>query len=159
MPGDRALWQEAIRDVRPLRLRSTPLPSPVPETRTSAADQQHGSAAQALDRFAGLGRANAERLKRGLHKIEARLDLHGMTQTEAHRELAAFVAASRELGLRCVLVITGRGLTPNGSGVLKGSVPRWLEKPELRRQVLAIAPAQPRHGGAGAIYVLLRRRR
>jgi len=115
--------------------------------------------APALDRFSGIDRANAERLKRGLHQIEARLDLHGMTQSEAHRALFEFVHASRDGGLRCVLVITGRGFGPNGPGVLKSSVPRWLEQPVLRRQLLAIAPAQPRHGGAGALYVLLRRQR
>jgi DNA-nicking Smr family endonuclease len=113
----------------------------------------------ALDRFAGIDRANAERLKRGLHRIEARLDLHGMTQAEAHRELAAFVAVSRDAGRRCVLVITGRGLGPSGPGILKNALPRWLEEPGLRHQILAIAPAQPRHGGAGATYLLLRRRR
>jgi DNA-nicking Smr family endonuclease len=111
-----------------------------------------------LDRYAGIDRSNAERLKRGLHKIEARLDLHGMTQAEAHQVLTGFIRASRDAGRRCVLVITGRGLSPNGPGVLKSAVPRWLAEPELRHQVLATAAAQPRHGGTGAIYVLLRRR-
>jgi len=111
-----------------------------------------------LDRFAGLDRANAERLKRGLHRIEARLDLHGMTQAAAHGALSAFIAASRAAGRRCVLVITGRGLGQSGPGVLKSSVPRWLEEPELRQYILAIAPAQPHHGGPGATYLLLRRR-
>jgi DNA-nicking Smr family endonuclease len=126
-------------------------------TERSRADTSSPSAA--LDRFAGIDRANAERLKRGLHKIEARLDLHGMTQAEAHRALAVFIAASRAAGQRCVLVITGRGLGPDGPGILRSSVPRWLEQQELRHQVLALAPAQPRHGGAGAIYLLLRRYR
>jgi len=112
-----------------------------------------------LDRFAGIDRANAERLKRGLHRIEARLDLHGMTQAEAHRALSGFVEASRAAGRRCVLVITGRGLGQSGPGVLKSSVPRWLEEPELRRQILATAAAQPHHGGPGASYLLLRRHR
>jgi DNA-nicking Smr family endonuclease len=110
-----------------------------------------------LDRFAGIDRANAERLKRGLHRIEARLDLHGMTQAEAHGALSGFITGSRTAGRRCVLVITGRGLGQNGPGVLKSSVPRWLEEPELRRQILATAPAQPHHGGPGATYLLLRR--
>jgi len=112
-----------------------------------------------LDRFAGIDRASAERLKRGLHKIEATLDLHQMTQAEAHRAVSVFIAASHAAGRRCVLVITGRGLGSSGPGVLKKSVPRWLEEPELRRRILAIAPAQPRHGGSGAAYVLLRRAR
>jgi len=112
-----------------------------------------------LDSFSGIDRANAERLKRGLHPIEARLDLHGKTQTEAHRALAAFIHNSSETGRRCVLVITGRGLGPRGPGVLKSAVPRWLEEVELRRKILAMAPARPRDGGAGAFYLLLRRRR
>jgi DNA-nicking Smr family endonuclease len=112
-----------------------------------------------LDRFGDIDRANSERLKRGLHKIEATLDLHGMTQAEAHRALAAFVVASREAGRRCVLVVTGRGLGPSGPGILKRSLPRWLEEPDLRAHILALAPAQPRHGGAGASYLLLRRSR
>ena len=160
---DRALWQEATRDVRPLRARRPPVLPPVraePERPESARQQpKRPSQAPPLDRFAGIDRANAERLKRGLHTIEAQLDLHGMTQAEAHRELVAFVTRSRAAGRRCVLIITGRGLGPNGSGVLKSSVPRWLEEPELRPQILATASAQPRHGGAGATYLLLRRQR
>jgi DNA-nicking Smr family endonuclease len=161
--GDRALWREAMRDVQPLRgrpaaLSAQPIPPPEPP-RAAPCDPGPRAAPPSPNRFAGLDRANAERLKRGLHKIEAVLDLHGMTQVEAHRELAAFVAASRIAGRRCVLVITGRGLGPNGPGVLKASLPRWLEEPLLRQQVLAVAPAQPRHGGGGASYLLLRRLR
>jgi DNA-nicking Smr family endonuclease len=168
--SDRALWQEVVRDARPLRNRAIPvspvpiqLPEPrLPEPRPTLPEQHHPSSPHipaSLDQSSGIDRANSERLKRGLHKIEARLDLHGLTQPEAHRELVAFIGASRDAGRRCVLVITGRGLGPSGPGVLKSSVPRWLEEPELRRHVLAIAPAQPHHGGSGATYLLLRRRR
>jgi DNA-nicking Smr family endonuclease len=110
-----------------------------------------------LDRFAGIDRANAERLKRGKHKVEARLDLHGLTQEEAHRALASFIRGARAGGKRCVLVITGRGRA--SGGILKAAVPRWLDEPELRPHVLAIAAAQPRDGGSGALYVMLRRTR
>jgi DNA-nicking Smr family endonuclease len=98
-------------------------------------------------------------LKRGKHKIEARLDLHGMTQNEAHRTLLGFIRAARAGGKRCVLVITGRGSPkgPNGGGVLRTAVPRWFEEAEFRPHLLAISPAQPRDGGAGALYVMLRR--
>ena len=108
-----------------------------------------------LDAFAGLDRASAERLKRGRYPVEARLDLHGMTQAEAHRALAGFVGGSRAVGRRCVLVITGHGRV--SGGILKAAVPRWLNEPDLRRHVLAITPAQPRDGGAGALYLLLRK--
>jgi DNA-nicking Smr family endonuclease len=165
MKGTSDLWREAVRDVRPLR-GARPANS---EGSRRDAEVASGRVEQGrttpphvplppLDRFAGIDRANAERLKRGLHKIEARLDLHGMTQAEAHGALFAFIAGSRAVGRRCVLVITGRGLGQSGPGVLKSSVPRWLEEPELRRHILAIAPAQAQHGGPGATYLLLRRR-
>jgi len=157
---DRALWSEAMRDVTPLPGRRA---GSAPRLQCAPARTEAGSAPRQverhLDRFAGIDRANAERLKRGLHAIEARLDLHGMTQAEAHRALIGFVVASHEIGRRCVLVITGRGLGPQGSGVLKNAVPRWLEEAALRRRILAVAAAQPRHGGAGAVYLLLRRQR
>jgi DNA-nicking Smr family endonuclease len=161
-PGDRLLWREAVRSVTPLRGRVAAF-SPAPGS-TSPAAVEEGQGGQpvrppAQGHFSGLDRANAERLKRGLHPIEASLDLHGKTQAEAHHTLAAFVHSSSDAGRRCVLVITGRGLGPGGPGVLKSAVPRWLEEVGLRRKILAIAPAQPRHGGAGALYLLLRRRR
>jgi DNA-nicking Smr family endonuclease len=162
--ASRGLWREAVRDVRPLRRADS---ASVGVSRrlevvvdSSSAEKRRSMAPMPpLDRFAGIDRANAERLKRGLHRIEARLDLHGMTQAEAHRALSGFVMASRDAGRRCVLVITGRGLGQNGPGILKSSVPRWLEEPELRRHILAVAAAQPQHGGSGAAYLLLRRRR
>jgi DNA-nicking Smr family endonuclease len=162
-PPDAALWQDAVRGVAPLRDgRAASEPEQAPEGSRSRVPVENRVSRQAappaLDRFAGVDRATAERLKRGLHKIEARLDLHGMRQKEAHRALAEFVRASNEAGRRCVLVITGRGLGPDGPGILKSSVPRWLDEGELRRRILGIASAQPRDGGAGALYVLLRRR-
>jgi len=86
--GERPLWREATRDVKPLRGREPsilppPLPAPAETGCVAKPDQP-----PALDRFAGIDRASAERLKRGLHPIEGRLDLHGMTQAEAHRALA-----------------------------------------------------------------------
>jgi DNA-nicking Smr family endonuclease len=163
--GDAALWQEAVRGVAPLQ-RRRPGSAPEPDAATprrGAIPVEGGSQRQpapsALDRLAGIDRATAERLKRGLRSIEASLDLHGMTQREAHRALAEFVYASGDAGRRCLLVITGRGLGADGPGILKSSVPRWLEEEQLRGRVLAVAPAQPRHGGAGALYLLLRRRR
>jgi DNA-nicking Smr family endonuclease len=169
---DIALWRRVARDVAPLPGRSLPPDrrhrdgtpgnaggTPAVPTKSAATPakppQSPAPAPPALDQFAGVDRATAERLRRGRRVIEARLDLHGMTQAEAHRELAGFVAGSRAAGRRCVLVITGHGRA--SGGILKGAVPRWLNEPELRRHVLAIAPARPQHGGHGALYVLLRR--
>jgi len=162
--SDRAIWAEAMRGVTPLRGRSPPPLPPAPQNAgTPPLRPSLSGAGEAtpdkIERFAGIDRANAERLKRGLHPIEARLDLHGLTQAEAHRELTEFVEASYHSGRRCLLVITGRGLGPEGPGVLKSAVPRWLAEVRTRRRILAISAAQPRHGGPGALYVLLRRQR
>lgn len=162
---DTVLWQRAMRGVKPLAPRAAPPASRSPPP--PPAIRQHGEPAAAppapeppplaRNRMAGYDKANAERLRRGKHPIEDRLDLHGMTQAEAHRALGAFIRAARAAGKRCVLVITGRG--GGGEGVLRRAVPRWLDEPEFRPHLLAIAAAQPRDGGAGALYVMLRRTR
>jgi DNA-nicking Smr family endonuclease len=165
--ADRALWQRAMHGVKPLPPRAAPpAPPPPPKPAVNPPAAPAGPPAVSalppltLDRFAGIDRANAERLKRGKRAIEARLDLHGMTQAEAHRELASFIRGARAAGRRCVLIVTGRGSGKGpGGGVLKSAVPRWLDEPEFRPHVLAIATAQPRDGGAGALYVMLRRTR
>ena len=108
---------------------------------------------------AGLDRRSAMRLRRGQMRPEARLDLHGHTQAEAHAALVNFVLGSKGAERRCVLVITGKGSARGSDGVLRRMVPRWINQPELRAHVLAIEPAQPRDGGDGAFYLLLRRRR
>jgi DNA-nicking Smr family endonuclease len=156
-----------MRGVKPLapRPESAPVVHKPPEKATpesqrpTAAPQPAPNRPPPLttDRTAGYDRANAERLKRGQHPVEALLDLHGLTQAEAHRALAAFLHSARTAGKRCVLVITGRGSA--GGGVLKSAVPRWLDEPAFRPHVLAIATAQPRDGGTGALYVMLRRTR
>jgi DNA-nicking Smr family endonuclease len=110
-------------------------------------------------RFAGVDKRLAERLKRGQLPIEGMLDLHGLTQEEAHRQLDGFLALSATAGRRCVLVITGKGAWREEAGILREMVPRWLNEAPNRGRVLAIATAQPRHGGSGALYVLLKRRR
>ena len=157
------LWREAVRGVTPLPRRSPAPASPAPQPagHATAMTAQLGGRQDAPARpgngFAGIDRASVLRLKRGAYPIEARLDLHGMTRAEAHPALAAFIAASVAAGQRCVLVITGLG--PNRDGVLRRAVPRWLAEAGFRQQILAIVPAQPRHGGEGALYLLLRRRR
>ncbi len=119
--------------------------------------------------FAGLDRRNAQRLRRGQMPIDARLDLHGMTREAAHGALIGFIRGGAERGHRCVLVITGKGaprggddadFMPNRSaGILRAEVPRWLSEANVKPQVIAWTPAIARHGGSGALYVLLRRKR
>jgi DNA-nicking Smr family endonuclease len=174
---ERALWRAAMRDVVPLG-RAPPVPAeePAPDVRQPTATVAEPvprrrppapSRAAALPDLApavtpGVDRRTAERLRRGELPIAARLDLHGMTQDEAHRALGRFLATSADQGQRCLLVITGKGFrsgTERSDGVLRAAVPRWLNEAPNRARLLAFAPATPRDGGAGALYVLLRRRR
>ena len=108
---------------------------------------------------AGVDKRTAARLRRGQLPIEGRLDLHGLTQAEAHRELGDFLATAQDGGRRCVLVITGKGRGVEGGGVLRAAVPRWLNEPGQRECVVAFCHATPRDGGEGALYILLRKRK
>ena len=109
---------------------------------------------------AGIDKRTAQRLRRGQIRIEGRIDLHGMTQAEAHRHLSEFLKSSAAAGRRCVLVITGKGMRAGaGAGVLRSEFPRWLNEATLRPLILGFAAAQPKDGGGGAFYVYLRRGR
>ncbi len=138
--------------------RPAPAPSPCRVTPPPAARPRPAPPLHAGE-FAGLDRRSADRLRRGQIKIDARLDLHGMTRAAAQDALRGFIAAAAARGDRCVLVITGKGAFSEAGGVLRREVPRWLNLPDLRPKVVAFTEAQPRHGGGGALYVLLRRQR
>ena len=92
-------------------------------------------------------------MRRGKVAIEARIDLHGMTQAEAHDALEDFIFDCQASGRRSVLVITGKGVA--GEGILRAAVPKWLN--EHRRIVRGFSHATPKDGGEGALYVLLKR--
>lgn len=100
-------------------------------------------------------RSKERRIRRGQTAIAGRFDLHGHTQESAHAALPGFLSSQRANGARCVLVITGKGRM--GEGVLRRNFLRWLETTEARAIVSGYAQAHPRHGGAGAWYVFLRR--
>ncbi len=112
----------------------------------------------------GLERKERRGLERGTLAIEARIDLHGLYQAEAHAALVGFLMRARSAGHARVLVVTGKGgegFSDAGfseRGVLRRSVPHWLRGPELRGLVLGFEEAARHHGGAGALYVRLRRR-
>ncbi len=179
---EKALWRHVTRDVVPLRakkaripeadyateLRETAEPSfprENPETRALPALPRIEPAKPApadleVGRPAGVDKRNATRLRRGKLPIEARVDLHGMTQERAFRALNGFILRSHEAGLRCVLVITGKGLRPDGGvGVLRSAVPRWLNQSPCRERVLAVTHATQNDGGEGAYYVMLKRKK
>lgn len=178
--SDRALWKLVVRDAKPLKGRDL-LAVPEPEAKTGEPAPTATPARPARRRpaappppaapvvapspelthgaIAGVDRRRAERLRRGKLPIEGTLDLHGMTQAAAHDALNAFIARSQAIGRRCVLVITGKGRTREEAGVLRRQVPLWLNQVPNRARVLAFDYAQPKHGGSGALYVLLRRLR
>ncbi|MEN8159592.1 MAG: Smr/MutS family protein [Myxococcota bacterium] len=105
----------------------------------------------------GVDRKHLLRLRRGERRIERRVDLHGLVAAEAKRLLARELTSAQTEGLRCVLVIHGRGLHSEDGPVLREGVVAWLTTEPLARRVMAFASARPEHGGPGASYVLLRR--
>ena len=141
---------------RPAIPRASSLPRPVgppPGTNKPAPELR-------ADRAPGLDKSTHDKLRRGQLPVDGKLDLHGMDRVRAHRALGRFLESSAMQGRRCVLVVTGKGgAKPEEPGVLKSEVPRWLNETTLRPLILAFTPAQPRHGGAGALYVYLKRRR
>jgi DNA-nicking Smr family endonuclease len=113
--------------------------------------------------LAPLGRRMKRSVARGKEQIDARLDLHGLTQAQAHSRLLHFLRSAHARDARLVLVITGKGSKNLGrggeSGVLKRQVPQWLGLPEFRAYVVGLEDAGVRHGGEGALYVRVRRAR
>lgn len=99
------------------------------------------------------------KISRGALALEARVDLHGMFQSEAHTVLLDFIMRAHERGLRHVLVITGKGSSLGSEGALKRAVPLWFSKPEFRFFISSYEPAARNHGGEGAFYVRLSRPR
>jgi DNA-nicking Smr family endonuclease len=133
--------------VRPI---AVPTPKPAPP-RPSLAALDHGVAT-------GIDKRTLERFRKGEMPVDANLDLHGMTQDAAHVALLRFVDRAAAAGHRCLLIVTGKGLR-EGTGVLRKQVPRWLNDSLTRPKLLAIHRARPQHGGDGALYVLLKRKR
>jgi DNA-nicking Smr family endonuclease len=107
----------------------------------------------------GISPKLMRRLKRGHFPVQDYIDLHGMTRQEAETEVKDFLLESHRLGLRCVLIVHGRGLnSPESLPVLKEGLPLWLNRGPVKKIVIAFATAKPYDGGTGAIYVLLKRR-
>ena len=181
-PEETALWERVARTANPMEKRkkapaplipamppakAPPKPEPpalkpfrIGETaaQPQIAPRQPAPQAPAMDRKAFV------RMKRGKSRPEARLDLHGMTLADAEGALAQFIFRAHGQGKRLVLVITGKGRDrddggpiPVRTGILRRQVPEWLTRPPLSAVVLEVTEAHQRHGGAGALYVYLRR--
>ncbi len=169
---ERVLWESIVKQINPLRKKARVAkaqPAPLAEKRPAAtvrssatAQTQRATKPAAIPPLAPLGRRDRSRLSRGGHEIDARLDLHGMTQTRAHRALLGFLQRAHHDGLTFVLVITGKGKAGGAEserGVLRRQVPQWLSLPEFRSLVIGFEQAHIGHGGEGALYVRVRKSR
>lgn len=164
---DLHIWTVVASTVRPLAGRALPT-APAPDvaakavanhapvirppaaTKTSSLRRVPGVPPQAIER------GRLRRLVLGREPIGGRIDLHGLDQARARAALADFVVAAAARGDRGVLVITGKGAL--GDGVLRRQVPEWLAQAPMRALVAGLSEAHRRHGGAGALYVALKRR-
>jgi DNA-nicking Smr family endonuclease len=174
---ERALWEAIAKQVKPLRRKprapkapgaaTAEDPSVGAKSATAPKSPANARVVKILkpDRpppLAPLGRRERSQLSRGRKAIEGRLDLHGMTQTRAHRALFAFLQRASNDGVAFVLVITGKGRASGAEserGVLRRQVPEWLNLPEFRTLVVGFEEAHIGHGGEGALYVRVRRAR
>lgn len=166
---DRILWSRVARTVTPLAadrlvpgeepdaIDTKPPPGraarqaglPVPEQQPSPRTQRQPGTIDLKTRG---------RIAKGRVSLDARVDLHGLTQAEAHGLLLSFLHRAHAAGLKHVLVITGKGSSPASEGVLRRAVPAWLATGPFRALVSGHSTASRNHGGDGALYVRLRRK-
>jgi DNA-nicking Smr family endonuclease len=174
VPDGADLWQHVTEQVSPLKGRETlhvDLPEPVLEPKSKPM-RRKGVIAPSPKRKSppkpppelthtqqpDMDKRNQQRLRQGKLKIDSRTDLHGMTQVQAHRALGNFIVDSWNTDKRLVLIITGKGLRPDGAtGVLRSAVPRWLNESPNREKIIGFSYAAPKDGGEGALYVRLKK--
>jgi DNA-nicking Smr family endonuclease len=177
-----ALWSRIAETVKPLAKKQqrvarpaakpskVPKPEPSPKPGRAAKPMPPPAPPKAppvpLPSEAELDRRQARALEKGKLAVEARIDLHGMRQREAHTALRRFLKSAQNDGLRHVLVITGKGTERSAPrsfyeeetrGVLRQQVPHWLAQPDLASVVISFSEAPRRLGGGGALYVRLKR--
>jgi DNA-nicking Smr family endonuclease len=170
------LWDNFAKQAKPLRKKARSIkeaaelieeqqpspPSSIKPTKPLSPTKLAISKPPAPPPLAPLGRRERSQLSRGKKEIDARLDLHGMTQARAHRALLNFLLHASDNGMSFVLVITGKGrrVEPGAErGLLRRLVPEWLGLPEFRSVVVGFEQAHIGHGGEGALYVRVRRTR
>jgi DNA-nicking Smr family endonuclease len=167
---ERVLWSTVTKSIAPLPGRSPQPDEEAHEAPAEAAKQPPAAPRAAQPEklaraappkpppLAPLDRRMKKRVARGREPIDARIDLHGLTQAQAHAALLRFLRAASARDARLVLVITGKGREGEGErGVLRRQVPQWLGLPEFRALVVGFEDAHIAHGGEGALYVRVRR--
>ena len=167
---DRVLWEKVARTVTPLgpprakmteieavdfeQLLEAPKPETLPAQKTAPQTPLKSKSPKSPE---SIDEPIQRRIAKGKLAIEARIDLHGLTQDEAHGLLMSFIGRAAQRQLRTVLVITGKGRSPKSEGALKRAVPLWLSQPAFALYVSGYADAAQSHGGEGALYVRLRK--
>lgn len=156
---ERQLFAQSFAEARPLQASAL---KPLPQPKRPARIVEGGS---------GVDGRTDERLRRGLLEPDAKLDLHGLTESAAHRTLLLFLKGAQQRRHKLVLVVTGKGkkmdadapfdmeLQERSRGVLRAAVPRWLSEPEFAGLIAGRRTAHRRHGGDGALYIYLRKGR
>jgi len=186
-PDEVSLWTHVTKHVAPIeKLKPKAEPvfepvAPVPEVKTVSPPAKMVRAiksvapappppppkvAPAIPPLAPLEKRLRQRLSRGAQPIDSVIDLHGKRQDEAHEALRRFVLGAHQMGYSVILVVTGKGASGTNDhgifeerGVLRRTVPHWLRMPDMRPFVIGFEPAAPHHGGSGALYVRIRRKR
>ncbi len=177
-PEERALWEQVAASTTPLRPRpksrepdSAVSEPSVPDGLRAAAAPRTATAMRPpkpaatpkLPALAPLDRRHRQKLVRGTSRIDARIDLHGLTQHQAYDRLRGFLHMAQASGYGTVLIITGKGGEAGpfgeGRGILRRRVPQWLALPDFRALVIGYDEAHLSHGGAGALYVRIRKAR
>ena len=178
---DAALWEKVAGNASPLKrgrdvlaLKPAKIAAPVPKAKPQRPVPVTAPAAKPVPkpahvpRAAPLDRQTSRQLDKGRLEVEARLDLHGIRQRDAHAQLRRFLKTAQARGLKHVLVITGKGANQTASrsfyeederGVLRQAVPHWLSDPEFASLVVSFSQAPRRLGGEGALYVRVRKPR
>jgi len=178
---ERTLWATIARTVAPLRPEDAivePPPPPVVETPATSPATPKGTGLPGKTGKIGkatpppppplhpIERRTLTRVARGTIEIDGRIDLHGLTQLDAHDRLRGFLHEAQSRGSKLVIVITGKGKVGgedpfgmNERGVLRRRVPQWLAEPGLRNIVIGFEEAHRSHGGGGALYVRIRKKR
>ncbi len=171
IPNDEDFWFEAVKDVKKTAKpkvvsKKTPQKIVLHERSSYATQQDFSTYSKFLDDFenGGIDNSTMRKFKREEFKVEAVLDLHGITENEAFEKVEDFIARNYTLGRRCVIIITGKGRPHNDEddifaprGVLKQRVPQWLNMARIRSMILIYKHPSEKLGGVGALYILLRR--
>ncbi|MDK4704933.1 Smr/MutS family protein [Rhizobium sp. CNPSo 4062] len=173
---DRILWGKVAKSTRPMPGRVADIEAfeaalqaeaeieeiaraakTKPVSSSAETQETPAPAKQPAGRHYPLERPVKRKIARGHLALEARIDLHGLIQSEAHGMLLDFLLRAHSRGLRHVLVITGKGSSMGSEGALKRAVPLWFSKPEFRFLISSYETAAQHHGGEGALYIRLSR--